>query len=56
MYSVDSNGYWERKEYAPNGNLIYVGNSHGDWYRKEYDENNNQIYYEDSYGYIEDER
>lgn len=50
IYWVDSEGYWERKEYY-NGNEIYCETSDGYWEKREYDQRDNEIYYEDSNGY-----
>ncbi len=55
-FEDSSNGYWFKKEYDTNGNLIYIENSNGLWYKREYDSNGNLIYYEDSNGRIIDNR
>jgi hypothetical protein len=50
IYSEDSEGYWEKREYDSNGNRIYYENSNGYWIKREYDSNGNEIYYENCNG------
>jgi hypothetical protein len=51
IYSEDSNGYWNKREYNLNGKQIYFENSNGYWIKREYNLNGNIIYSEDSNGY-----
>jgi hypothetical protein len=51
IYSEDSDGYWEKREFDSNNNIIYHENSDGFWSKREYDSNNNRIYVENSDGY-----
>ena len=58
IYYEYSKGYWYKKEYDTNGNLIlfYFEHPNGYWYKYEYDSNGNEIYREDSTGHIIDKR
>ena len=49
-------GYWTKREYDDNGNLIYRENSNGYWCKYEYDDQGNEIYWESSNGAIIDKR
>ena len=51
IYSENSDGYWEKREYDSNGNVIYYETSNGYWVTQEYDSNGNRIYFENSRGY-----
>jgi len=52
LTSLENNdGFWYKKKYDSNGNVIYFEDSDGFWSKKEYDSNGNELYYEDSDGY-----
>ena len=48
-FQKKSDGYWQRRDYDGNGNLIYTEDSNG-WLKQEYDKNGNLLYSEDSNG------
>ena len=62
VYYEDSDGFWVKREYDENGNLIYYEDvlyceDNGSyWFKREYDNNGKLIYYENSNGKIIDER
>jgi YD repeat-containing protein len=56
IYSEDSDGWWNKREFDNKGQEIYYENSDGKWYKYEYDDKGNVIYYETSYGHIVDSR
>ena len=45
-----SNGYWEKRTFDNNGNILTFENSDGFWYKRTYDDNGNQLSYENSTG------
>jgi hypothetical protein len=56
IYSENSNGYWEKREFDSKGKLIYFEASNGYWSKREYDSDGKEIYFENSYGTIVDNR
>jgi hypothetical protein len=56
IYSENSNGYWEKREFDSKGKQIYFEASNGYWSKREYDSDGKEIYFENSYGTIVDNR
>ncbi len=50
IYHEYDDGYWVKKEYDENHNVVYYENSLGLYASTIYDKNNNEIYLEDSDG------
>ena len=50
IYYEDS-GFWTKREYDAQGNIIRYEESTGYWSKREYDAQSNQIRFEDSIGY-----
>jgi len=50
-YSENSDGYWYKYEYNPEGLEVYYENSEGYWYKREYNTNGLEVYYENYEGY-----
>ena len=45
-------GYWSKREYDDDNDLIFDEDSNGYWSKREFDENGNKTYYENSNGKI----
>jgi hypothetical protein len=56
IYSENSSGYWEKREFDSKGKQIYFEASNGYWSKREYDSDGKEIYFENSYGTIVDNR
>jgi hypothetical protein len=56
IYSEDSDGWWNKREFDDKGQKLYYENSDGKWHKYEYDDKGNVIYYETSCGHIVDSR
>jgi YD repeat-containing protein len=51
IYREVSNGFWSKREYNDEGNLIRFENSNGFWSKSEYDEEGDEIRFENSNGF-----
>ena len=54
VYYEDSNGFWVKRQYDENGNVIYYEDvlyNGTYWFKREYDNQGNEIYYENKFGY-----
>ena len=52
-FDMDDNpntGYWRKRVFNDNGEVIYYEDSNGEWFKQEFDDNGDEIYYEDSKG------
>jgi hypothetical protein len=56
IYTENSDGYWDKREYDDNDIMISYENSNNEWYIWEYDDKGREIYYEDYGGVIRDKR